>query len=107
MKQGIITGISGPVIDVQFPEGSLAGALLAAEAVHQRAVNVSGQAAAGGVVQHRLGAGHELIHRVTGGIRPPLVRPEGRARGKELSLHGAEPHAGQGTAYCRAAAGSL
>ena len=23
MKQGIITGISGPVIDVQFPEGSL------------------------------------------------------------------------------------
>ena len=23
MKQGIITGISGPVIDVRFPEGSL------------------------------------------------------------------------------------
>ena len=48
MKQGIITGISGPVIDVRFPEGSL-------PAINEAlTVEVNGQCYTMEVEQHQI-----------------------------------------------------
>ena len=82
MKQGIITGISGPVIDVQFPEGSLPAIneALTVEANGQRYTMEVEQHLENKTVRCVMMAGSDGLGRVPASFRPRVPRCRGRWR---------------------------